>query len=697
MFRIYDGREKFYQWDLNQKLIVEDAAVTEVHFCNRTDECSLVCETYTENDLTLVNVPNILLQQDWNIRVYAVCEDCTKAETVFKVVRRTKPSDYIYTETEVKNYEQYEERLKALEERKLTAEDVGAVSTEGGRMSGGLLIFGGENGSTYIDNNGQIQFRTPDGENSVNIAMELVPQNKRKLHFFGENDETVELVNIAPPTANDCAANKGYVDEAVTNKNRTNLYCSIPSDINLLVGNEFRIYYRNVLTREDTTLWFGYATNLTTKYYTDYLSIVATSSGSFTLPWAVFDAGHTKLAQGQIVVKATDKKPVGTTTAIVIGDSTVNAGVMTAKAAELYKDNGGELALCGTRGNGTHEGRGGWTAEDYCTKENKDGIDNAFYNDGFDFSYYMDTQGFEDVQAVVIQLGINDVFGFREYYSWCLYDSSEILEYMNNIVNSIQEYDDNIKIIFNLPTLPNSDGVTFAENYGTNQIYWVYRHNIIRFARELQEYFAGRRNIYFSASNCILDTKTQIRDGVHPTDEGYDAMGQRLYEILVSLVDGVVYIKPLLSIEDRERVSTKNTISTTAARELDYNKCYDTSFGGVRSSNVSDNITGYTVLSDNSFSCTVTKNTGNGLEFPIELEAGKTYKLSWAADNASTRAYLMKYNADTTYNTNVHLGTGAGTKTATFTAEENIIYSVCFPVLINNVECTFSDISLVEV
>ena len=37
MFKILDGREYFYQWDLNQKLIVEDDSINEVHFSNRTD------------------------------------------------------------------------------------------------------------------------------------------------------------------------------------------------------------------------------------------------------------------------------------------------------------------------------------------------------------------------------------------------------------------------------------------------------------------------------------------------------------------------------------------------------------------------------------------------------------------------------------------------------------------------------------
>lgn len=527
------------------------------------------------------------------------------------------------------------------------------------------------------------------------VAEEEIYINGKRVYFKVTGEEGTGISNILEPFEDSDVANKKYVDSAILASQANNSYCTIPSIIHVIPNSELKIYFRNVLTREDTIFWIGYHSSITTNYYNDYVSIVANESGSYNLPWAVYDAAHRQLQKGQVTIKVTDKQPVGTTTAIVIGDSTVNAGTMTAKAAELYNANGGTLALCGTRGNGTHEGRGGWTAEDYCTKSEKSGIENPFYNNGFDFANYMNTNGYKNVQVVAIQLGINDIFAFREYYSWCSYDSTKVLGYMEQIISSIHSYNANIKIIINLPTLPNSDGTTFGNTYGTNQIYWVYRHNIIRFAAELQKYFANKANIVISASNCILDTKTQIRDGVHPTEDGYNALGQRLYEVMLSIVDGVVYIRPLLSV-DRERVTTKITVATTGTRELDYNKCYDTSFGGIRSNNVSTNITSYIPLSNNSFSCTVTKNTGNGLEFPVELEAGKTYKLSWTVDNANTRAYLMKYNADTTYNSNVYLDTGAGAKTATFTAEEGFIYSICFPVLVNEVECTFSDISLVE-
>lgn len=116
MFKIYDGRDKFYQWDVDRKLIIEDATITQVHFCNRTDECSLVCETYQEDGLTLVNVPNVLLQTDWRINVYAYDTNYTKFSECFAVAKRSKPENYIYTETEVLNYNTLLDRMNEIDE-----------------------------------------------------------------------------------------------------------------------------------------------------------------------------------------------------------------------------------------------------------------------------------------------------------------------------------------------------------------------------------------------------------------------------------------------------------------------------------------------------------------------------------------------------------------------------------------------------
>lgn len=115
MFKIYDGRECFYQWDLDRKLIVEDPTVKQVHFCNRTSDCSLVVETYELNGLLVADVPNILLQTDWDVRAYAYDGNATLHEQWYEVKARTKPTDYVYTETEVLNYNTLLERINEID------------------------------------------------------------------------------------------------------------------------------------------------------------------------------------------------------------------------------------------------------------------------------------------------------------------------------------------------------------------------------------------------------------------------------------------------------------------------------------------------------------------------------------------------------------------------------------------------------
>ena len=127
MFKIFDGRENFYQWDLNRKLIVEDATINEVHFCNGTDSCSLVVMVYEEEGKRLANVPNILLQNDWRINVYGYDKSYTKHSAAFKVIKRSKPEDYVYTETEIKRYDDLKARIDEIEKQGVPEEAMNAA------------------------------------------------------------------------------------------------------------------------------------------------------------------------------------------------------------------------------------------------------------------------------------------------------------------------------------------------------------------------------------------------------------------------------------------------------------------------------------------------------------------------------------------------------------------------------------------
>ena len=101
IFKIYDGRTNFWQWDTKQKLIVLDDSITEVRFSNRNMEHSKRRPVYANNDgLRICNVPDILLQLPKNLIAYACVKEehgtCRTVKAVkFAVCRQPIPTDYI--------------------------------------------------------------------------------------------------------------------------------------------------------------------------------------------------------------------------------------------------------------------------------------------------------------------------------------------------------------------------------------------------------------------------------------------------------------------------------------------------------------------------------------------------------------------------------------------------------------------------
>lgn len=117
-FEIYGPKNGLTQWDINRKMIVS-VMCDQVHFSNRLTKKALVCEVYDIGGQRAVDVPNILLQNSEVLEVYAyVCnadESYTKVSAMFPVTGRPKPEDYVYTETEVLNWQALDARVKTLE------------------------------------------------------------------------------------------------------------------------------------------------------------------------------------------------------------------------------------------------------------------------------------------------------------------------------------------------------------------------------------------------------------------------------------------------------------------------------------------------------------------------------------------------------------------------------------------------------
>lgn len=119
-FELFNGRNRFYQWDINQKLIVKDYdPECEIQFKSPGEKCAILVEPYTLNGETVVDVPNKILQHSGSVVIYVYFnngEEYTKKIFAFDIIKRQKPADYIYTESEVLTYKAYDARLKALEE-----------------------------------------------------------------------------------------------------------------------------------------------------------------------------------------------------------------------------------------------------------------------------------------------------------------------------------------------------------------------------------------------------------------------------------------------------------------------------------------------------------------------------------------------------------------------------------------------------
>ena len=132
MITLVDG--DLYQWDTGRVVLIEPEngyIIHEVHFATRKMDFAYVAKTYEENGNTYCKIPNILLQQYYDIYCYEVRENDDGEEststTVFKVIKRNRPLDYIYTDPEKYTYKEIENRLKTLED---TLDDVKAITDE---------------------------------------------------------------------------------------------------------------------------------------------------------------------------------------------------------------------------------------------------------------------------------------------------------------------------------------------------------------------------------------------------------------------------------------------------------------------------------------------------------------------------------------------------------------------------------------
>lgn len=311
---------------------------------------------------------------------------------------------------------------------------------------------------------------------------------------------------------------------------------AIPEKIYSFVGYPAAIYFENVMPYNPNDVYvYKYGGEGKGKLYGnrwEYTPTVAeTVIGSvdiYTRDWVRLFGQNV-----DVVVKNTTTKQ--SLKVLVIGDSTVEAGKETQKMVELASADGYSLTLLGTRGEGSnqHEGRSGWTADKYINSATFNNVPNLFYNptsNTFDFAYYMAQQGYNSVDCVFLQLGVNDMF-WQKNISDLKAGIRTYLANLETIINSIHAYDSNIKVVLNLITPCEADQDKFGGFYDLHPR-WMYMRNSYEANINLIAKFRSTTNVYLNPHNAVIDTKTNFKGDVHPNDDGYAKLGTQMYSFM---------------------------------------------------------------------------------------------------------------------------------------------------------------------
>lgn len=103
-------QEKIYQWSTNVPVYVDSAST--VQFAQVGSSETMNVEPRESGEVFVATIPNVLLQEAKDIFIYQGGE----SERV-SIIYRAKPDDYVYTETEVKDYDALAARLDELQEQ----------------------------------------------------------------------------------------------------------------------------------------------------------------------------------------------------------------------------------------------------------------------------------------------------------------------------------------------------------------------------------------------------------------------------------------------------------------------------------------------------------------------------------------------------------------------------------------------------
>ena len=174
MLTLNDGRSELWQWDTGRTLAV-DADCSQVHFSNKVFGRSIDVDVVGGTAI----IPDVLLQTDKELNAWAFVGTAengyTKISKTFKVNRRNKPANYVFTPTDQMTLQTIQSQIGDLADLTTEAKDtlVSAINeaarTGGGagsmdlRVADGYVQYSTDGGMTWTNLIAMAELKGADG------------------------------------------------------------------------------------------------------------------------------------------------------------------------------------------------------------------------------------------------------------------------------------------------------------------------------------------------------------------------------------------------------------------------------------------------------------------------------------------------------------------------------------------------------
>ena len=302
-----------------------------------------------------------------------------------------------------------------------------------------------------------------------------------------------------------------------------NAILNVPGKIYATSGIECNIYFENITENWDKYAWNVDCTKGEQLERGYRITPVDADAGTYTLTISISPKNNlsvSKQVQTTLVITAASAGSGVTKSVIVLGDSTTYNGTVISKLHENFSGDVMGISTLGTMGTSpnNHEGRSGWTLNDYFTKASitypagdpRGTIYNPFYNptsQTFDANYYFANSGVSKPDWFFINMGINDMFSYTADDALDT-QIATCIGYLNSMITSIKNASENTKIGICVTIPPNASQDAFGKAYSCGQTRNRYKHNNAVWAAQIiSEFYDMESNgVYIIPIHTNLDT-----------------------------------------------------------------------------------------------------------------------------------------------------------------------------------------------